>query len=311
MSRSIDVSLSQKQAQPRFTMSRWRRQATPYLFLFPFAILFAIFSIGPLLYAFYFSLYRERLIGGTTFVGFQNYADVLHDPAFWTGIQHMLLLGVVQVPIMLGLALIFALLLDSGHLYFRRLFRLGFYLPYAIPSVVAALIWGYLYGQNFGPFAQIAQNFHWPTPVFLANNTILASIGNIVTWQYTGYNMIILFAALQAVPPELYESARIDGAGDITIAWAIKIPLIRAALLLTTIFSIIGTLQLFNEPQILSTLAPTVIGNNFSPSLYAYNLSFGAQEYNYATAVSFVLGVIALTSSVIFMKITTRREKQA
>ncbi len=287
-------------------LHRVQRRVIPYLFLAPFALVFLVFSISPLFYAFYFSLYRDRLVGGTIFVGLQNYVTAIHDPAFWEGVGHMMLLGVIQVPLMLGLALLFALILDSGHLYFRSLFRLSFYLPYAIPSVVAALIWGYLYGQHFGPFAQIAHALHWPAPSFLANNTVLASIGNIVTWQYTGYNMVILFAALQAIPAELYEAARVDGANNFMVAWRIKIPLIRSALILTTIFSIIGTLQLFNEPQILSTLAPTVIGTNFTPSIYAYNTAFGAQEYNYAAAISFVLGIIALGSSTIFMVITNR-----
>src|SRR5437016_12485780 len=141
---------------------RWRRVWPSYLFLLTFLLLFCLFFLLPLGYALWISLFADRLVGGTVFVGAQNYVQVFHDAAFWEGARHTLLLLVVQVPIMLGLALLFALLLDSGFTWFRTLFRLGFFLPYAIPTVVSALLWGYLYGPSFGLFAQIANIFHFP-----------------------------------------------------------------------------------------------------------------------------------------------------
>ena len=135
--------------------------------LLPFLLLFVVFFLLPLFYALDISLYVDRLIGGTSFVGAANYLQVLQDGDFWEGVRRMIQYGVVQVPIMLGLALTFALLLDSGVVRFRTLFRLGFFLPYAIPSVVAALLWGYLYGPSFGPFAQVASAVHLPAPGFL------------------------------------------------------------------------------------------------------------------------------------------------
>src|SRR5712692_11192046 len=192
---------------------RWRqRVALPYLFLAPFLLLFILFFILPLGYALGISLFADRLVGGTVFVGAQNYVQALQDAAFWEGARRVLLLMVVQVPIMLGLALIFALLLDSGVARLRTLFRMGFFLPYAIPSVVSALLWGYLYSPGFGPLTQFANIFHFPAPGFLTDAGMLPAIGNIVTWQYTGYNMIIMYAALQAIPQDLYEAALVDGA---------------------------------------------------------------------------------------------------
>src|SRR5437868_5420036 len=254
---------------------RWRQRVVlPYLFLTPFLILFLLFFILPLGYALGISLFADRLVGGTVFVGGQNYLQAFQDSNFWEGVRRMLLFMVVQVPVMLCLALLFALILDSGVTKLRTLFRLGFFLPYAIPSVVAALLWGYLYGPNFGPFAQLAGALRLPAPGFLTTSGMLPSIGNIVTWQWTGYNMVILYAALQAVPPELYDAATVDGAGGWTIARYVKIPLIAPALVLTGVFSIIGTLQLFNEPSIMSSLAPGVIGNHYTRNLYAYHTSF-------------------------------------
>ena len=284
-----------------------RRIGLPYLFLTPFMLLFALFFILPLGYALGISLFADRLVGGTVFVGSQNYLQVLQDGAFWDGVRRMVVFGVVQVPIMLGLALVFALLLDSGVVRLRTLFRLGFFLPYAIPSVVAALLWGYLYGPNFGPFAQLASALRLPAPGFLTTSGMLPSIGNIVTWQWTGYNMVILYAALQAVPPELYDAATVDGAGGWTIARYVKIPLIAPALVLTCVFSIIGTLQLFNEPSIMSSLAPDVIGNHYTPNLYAYNTAFTNQQYNYSAAISFTLGAVVFAFSYLFMLATNRR----
>jgi multiple sugar transport system permease protein len=300
---------------PRADLVRRRRGAArrfarhvglPYLFLSPYLILFALFFVVPLAYAFHLSLYVTRLVGGTVFVGADNYKQAFQDSNFLDGVKRMFIFGIFQVPIMLGLALTFALLLDSKTARFKTLFRLGFFLPYAIPSVVAALLWGYLYGQNFGLFAYLANWAHLPRPNFLSDTAMLPSLANIVTWQWTGYNMVIIYAALTAIPPELYDAATVDGAGGWQVARYVKIPLVLPALVLTTIFSIIGTLQLFNEPQIMGSLAPGVIQDHYTPNLYAYNLAFTNQQYNYSAAVSFVLGVVAFVASYLFMLVVNR-----
>jgi len=306
--RSTLAVSTMKQKRVLLRQYRWRQRVVlPYLFLAPFLLLFLLFFILPLGYALGISFYADRLVGGTVFVGSQNYLQAFQDSSFWEGVRRMLLFMVVQVPVMLCLALIFALILDSGVAKLRTLFRLGFFLPYAIPSVVSALLWGYLYSPSFGPFAQIASSLHLPAPGFLTDSGMLASIGNIVTWQWTGYNMIILYAALQAIPPELYEAALVDGATGWKVARYIKIPLIAPALVLTCVFSIIGSLQLFNEPSIMKTLAPDVIGDHYTPNLYAYNLAFNDQQYNYSAAISFTLGAIVFVCSYIFMLVTNRR----
>jgi multiple sugar transport system permease protein len=286
---------------------RLKQAAIPYLFLTPFMILFALFLFLPLAYALWISVFADRLVGGTVFVGFENYAQAVGDAAFWGAVRRMVLFGIFQVPIMLALALAFALLLDSGAAWFTTVFRLGFFIPYAVPGVVAVLIWGYLYGPTFGPFAQIAGYLDLQAPAFLSEGWMLPSIANIVTWQFTGYNMIILYSALQAVPKEVREAGAVDGAREWQIALYIRIPLIFPALLLTGVFSIIGTFQLYTEPQILYSFAPGVIGKSYAPNLYAYNLAFTDQDYNYSAAVSFALGAVVVVFSYVFMLVTNRR----
>lgn len=283
----------------------------PYVFLAPFMVVFLIFLVLPLVYALGISVFETRLVGGNVFVGLDNYTRALGDGNFWEGVRRMVVFGVFQVPIMLGLALAFALVLDGGTVWLRTLFRLGFYLPYAVPSVVAALIWGYLYGPSFGPITQLAELLNISAPNLLSESWMLASIANIVTWEFTGYNMIIMYAALQSLPAELDDAGAVDGAKGWQIALYIKIPMIRAAIFLTVIFSIIGTLQLFNEPQIMYAIAPQVIGDHFTPNLYAYNLAFTNQEYNYSAAISFVLGAVVVIFSYAFMLLTNRGEMRS
>jgi len=281
----------------------------PYLFLAPFLLLFCAFLVVPLAYALGLSVFLERLIGGATFVGARNYLHAFTDPSFLEGVRRMALFGVVQVPVMLGLALLLALLMDGGLAYLRRLFRLTFFLPYAVPSVVAVLMWAYVYSRDFGPLSQIAQWLGFGAPDFLGPNAMLASLGNVVTWEYTGYNMLILYAALQSVPSELYDAAAVDGASRWQVAWRIKVPLITPALVLACVFSIIGTLQLFNEPQVMFPLSPMVIGSHYTPNLYAYTLAFTNQQYNYSAAVSFTLGAVVFVSSYLFLFVTGRRRR--
>lgn len=283
------------------------RVLAPFLFLAPFLVLFSFFLITPLAYALRMALYSDRLVGGSVYVGSANLAHALHDGNFYEGLRHMAVLGVVQIPVMIGLALLFALLIDARAVWLPGLFRLSFFLPFAVPTVVAALMWGYLYDPGFGPLAQLSRHIGLGTPGFLTDGGMLASLGNIVTWEWTGYNMIILYAALKTIPGDVIEAATVDGATPLQTAFRIRIPLIAPALVLTIVFSIIGTLQLFNEPQIMNVIAPQVIGTHYTPNLYAYNLAFTGHEFNYAAAVSFLLGAVVFVGSYTFLFLTRRQ----
>ncbi|MCP2636121.1 sugar ABC transporter permease [Microbacterium sp. HD4P20] len=294
--------------KPSSTTRRQHRAA--YLFILPFFVVFIAMLVVPLVYAGYLSLFESRLIGGEQFAGLANYFRAFGDPDFWAGLGRVALFLVVQVPIMLGLALFFALALDSGRARGSRGIRLLIFMPYAVPAVIATLMWGYLYGPDFGPLAQVARGLGWGTPDFLSPGNILGSMMNIVTWEFIGYNMIIMYAALRAIPADLYEAAEIDGAGQFRVAWSIKIPAIRPAIMLTIIFSIIGSFQLFNEPSLLNAIAPDAITNSFTPNYYAYNLAFINRELNYAAAIAFLLGLVIAIVSYVVQLGEQRRERR-
>ena len=280
-----------------------------YVFVAPFLVFFVLLFLLPLGYAAYLSLFKDQLVGGTVFAGLANYTRALTDPQLLHGVLRVALFFLIQVPIMLLISLVAALAIDSGLLRAARLFRLGIFVPYAVPSVVAALMWGYLYGPDFGPLAQLGDRLGFTAPNLLSDGIMLSSLGNVVTWEFAGYNMIILYAALRTVPAERYEAAEVDGAGPWRTAWYIKIPALRPALLLCLVFSVIGSFQLFAEPNLIQRLAPTVIDSSYTPNLYAYHLAFTSQQVNYAAAVSFLLGFVILLVSyaVLFTANRSRR----
>jgi len=294
MSQAIPAAVVTPGPAARTRRSTSGRGWTGWGFVGPFMLVFALVFLAPIVYSVYLSLYRQQLVGGNSFVGLDNYTRAFGDPLFWEGVGRVALFLVVQVPIMLGIALLVALAIDSGRLYGRNFFRISIFMPYAVPAVVATLMWGFMYGTRFGLIANLndALGTHLPNP--LSPSWVLASIGNIVTWEFVGYNMLIFYSALRTIPGTLYEAAEIDGAGQWRIVRAIKLPAIRGALVIATIFSIIGSFQLFNEPSILKSLAPNAITTNYTPNLYAYSLSFSGQQYNYSATVAIIMGVITM-----------------
>jgi multiple sugar transport system permease protein len=286
---------------------RRREWFAAYALILPFLVVFVALLVFPLAFSGWLSLFRSQLIGGQQFSGLANYLQAVTDPRLLAGLGRIALFMIIQVPVMIGLALFFALALDSNRVRGQRFIRLAIFVPYAIPSVVAALMWGYIYGKGFGPIAQVFQALGRESPDLLSTTTMLGSLANIVTWEYVGYNMIILYAALRTIPSELIDAAEVDGAGAWRTAWSVKIPAIRPAILLTVIFSVIGSFQLFNEPTLLHSLAPNVIGTSYTPNLYAYSVAFVNQDVNYAAAIAFILGFLIMIVSYI-VQVTANRE---
>ena len=294
----------------RMVPTAGRRSWAGLGFVAPFLAVFALVFIAPIAYSIYLSLYRTRLVGGTAFVGVQNYADVFADSHFWSSFSRVAVFLVVQVPIMLLLALAVALAVDSGRLYGAGIFRLSIFLPYAVPAVVAVLMWGFMYGPQFGLVAGLNRTYGLSIPNPLGPDWVLVSIGNVVTWSYVGYNMLIFYSALRVIPTDLYEAAELDGAGPFRVVTGIKLPALRGAIVIATIFSIIGSFQLFNEPNILRTLAPNIITTYFTPNMYAYNLSFNGQQYNYSATVAIVMGVITAVIAYVVQLRGSRKEER-
>lgn len=309
MTATTELAPAAPSAGRRRGAARPRRGRAGYLFVAPFMVVFVAMFVAPLAYAGYLSLYRKQLVGGTVFVGLDNYTRALSDPALLDGLARIGRFFLLQVPLMIVLAIVFALVLDSGKIWFPKLYRLGFFVPYAVPAVVASLMWGYMYGQRFGAFTQVAQALGLTSPSFLSPDNLLGSIANVVTWEFTGYNMIILYAALQTIPTDLYEAAALDGAGPIRIALRIKLPLLKPALGVIVLFSIIGSFQLFNEPRVLIPVVGSAITPSWTPNLYTYNLAFTNQQLNYAAAVSFLLGAVILLATYVVFGIARLRRR--
>ncbi len=286
-----------------------RASRTSYLFLAPFLVVFALSVVIPLGYALVISFYKRQMVGGTVFVGIENYVRAFGDTLLHDGLFRVLLFLAIQVPIMLAIAMATALALDSGRMVGSRFVRIGLFLPYAVPAVVAALMWGYIFGGQFGLAGQVFGSLGLPVPDFLGPDLMLVSVGNIVTWSFVGYNMLIFYAALRSIPVETYEAAAIDGAGEWRKAWSIKIPALRPALTLALIFSVIGSLQLFNEPSILQALRPSVVTSNYTPNLYAYSLAFSGGQTNYSAAIAVLLGGVTVIIAYVVQLGVARRDR--
>ncbi|MGV8846154.1 carbohydrate ABC transporter permease [Tessaracoccus sp.] len=305
--------MAQTEASPqRRRGSRQARHQAIYgwAFALPFALLFLLVFVTPVFSAIRAGFFKMTASGGglfgggeqvEVFVGLENFTVTALNPAFWSGIGRVVLFGAFQVPIMIGMALGLALLLDSFLVRRPGTWRLMYFLPYAIPGLIAAIVWGYLYLPDISPFAGSfgSLNNH---PFFLAPKVVLASMANMTTWTFTGYNMLIFLAALQAIPGDLYDAARIDGASGWKITTQIKVPLVRGAALLAVLLSIIGTIQLFNEPTVLKSLA-SWMGEDYTPMMMAYGSMFGRvtpSGAGPASAVSIMMALVAGVLAVIY-----------
>jgi multiple sugar transport system permease protein len=285
-----------------------KRNPTAYWFLTPFMLAFLLFFIVPVLYSVYLSFLIKQRKGFSppveVFGGLTNYVRVFQDSDFLQSFGNILLFGFIQVPIMLFLATVLALVIDEATGPLSRIFRTSIYIPYTIPSVIAGLLWGFLYSRNLSPLNYALQNGGAQPVDFLDSRIILVSIGNIVTWTWTGYNAITLYANLQNVPRELYEAAKVDGATGFNVIRYIKLPLLRPALLLTLIFSIIGTSQIFSEPFVLRGIG--YVASNITPNTYIYQQATTTGNFSYAAALAVVLAGVTFSFSSFFLRLVNR-----
>lgn len=277
-----------------------RRDRRGLWFVLPFIVVFVMFLVIPLVYAVYTSFFTTRLIGGTVFSGFANYTEALTSGAFWTGMGRTILFAAIQVPIMIIIAAFFAAMFDLGVSRFGGFFRTVFFLPFAVPAVVATSMWGSMLQTQVGVFPKIFADLGLPNPNFFGPGHLLGVIVLIAIWEWTGLTIIILYTALRSVPRDVVESAVVDGAKLSRIVTRIKLPIIRPAIILVVIINVIGALQLFTEPYLLAPIAPNV-SSNYTPTLYMYNEAFSAQFYNFAAAIAVVLALVIITISGIFL----------
>ncbi|MEU1369838.1 sugar ABC transporter permease [Streptomyces sp. NPDC005803] len=267
----------------------------------PFFILLVTVFLIPVATALWLSFFSDDQPGlgfgpeRTVFVGLRSYAAVLTDPTFLTGLGTVLLYCVIYIPAMVLGALALALLLDSGVVRLRSWAQLGLFLPHAVPGIIAAIIWLYLYTPGLSPVIDLLGKADI-TIDFLGVHTVVPSIVNIALWSNLGYNMVVFYAALQAVPREVIEASVVDGAGPVRTALQVKTPLVRPSVVMVAIFTLIFALQLFTEPMLLSQSTP-MISSRFSPSMYIYDAAFTRNNYGLAAAASVVLLVCTIALS--------------
>jgi multiple sugar transport system permease protein len=286
----------------------------PYAFVTPAVALYVLVLLIPIGYTLYLSVEKTQVSGlglgagarRQVFAGFSNYASALTDAPFLSSLLRVVIYSLILVPVMLGLALLFALLLDARRVRFQRFSRLSIFLPFAVPTVIASLLWGFLYLPTVSPFPSILSKVGLSMPNLFTTHVALLSVANIGVWGGTGFNMIVMYTALRAVPSELYEAARIDGASQWQVALRIKIPMIAPALVLTGVFSLIATLQVFNEPQTLAPLTNT-ISPDWMPLMRVYDLAFNDNNSYEAAALSVIIAVVMFVGSYFLLRASNKR----
>lgn len=292
--------------------ARSERRAAAVL-LAPFFVLFVAVTLAPLAYAAWLSLFTQRSsglgFGGTTrvFAGLGNYVDLLGDATFRAGFLHVALYCLLYIPVLIVGALLLSLLLDSGLAWARRFFQLTLFLPHAVPGLIASLIWIYLYTPGLSPVVDALDSAgaSWD---FLSADHAVASAANIAVWEWVGYNMVIFYAALQSVPREVLDAAKVDGAGVIRTALSVKLPAIRPAVALATLFTVIGSIQLYTEPKVIYS-ASTAIGSRWTPNMFVQTEAFTDNNFGLAAAASLLIAVVAAALSFVVTRAAGGRSR--
>ncbi|GAA1461886.1 sugar ABC transporter permease [Nocardiopsis exhalans] len=286
----------------------------PYAFMAPAVVLSSLLILLPIAYTIYLSLRRVEVSGlglgaqgrREFFTGLTNYHAAVTDPELWAGTLRIGVYGLMVVPLMLGLALLFALVLDHHRVRYRNVSRMVIFLPYAVPAVIATLLWGFLYLPEVSPLHQTLAALGLPGVDLMGQRSVFAALTNIAVWGGTGFNMLVLYTALRAVPPDLYEAARIDGASELQMALRIKIPMLTPALIMTALFSMIATLQVFSEPVTLSPLS-NAISTTWSPLMKVYRDAFVRDDIHLAAATSVIIAAVTLVLSFAFLRLVQSR----
>lgn len=288
----------------------WReiyRNRAIYLFISPFYILFAIFGVFPIFFSLYLAFHKWDGIGEMEFVGLNQFSYLLQDENFWKSIVNTLQIWIFStVPMLFG-ALVIAFMLHSTLIKSRDFFRIAYFLPNVTSIVAVAIVFGTLFGNNYGFLNFILtsigmQPIQWLDSPFW----IKIAISSMVVWRWTGYNAIIYLAGLQSIPSVLYEAARIDGASSIQTFFRITIPLMRPVILFTVITSTIGGMQIFTESQVFMGDSGGPGAGGMTIVLYLYQQAFTKNLFGYGSAVAWGLFVIIALFSVINWAIVQR-----
>jgi len=293
----------------RQRIGRWDVKASPYLYISPFFILFAVVGLFPLGYTAWVSLHDWNLIGGKgDFVGLDNFANVLAQPNFRTGLRNTFSIFLLSSVPQVFTALVLAAVLNAN-LRAKTFWRMGVLLPYVVAPVAVGLIFSKMFADQSGLINAILGNIgmdpiRWHADVLSSH----VAIATMVNFRWTGYNTLILLAAMQAVPSDLYEAAVIDGASRMRQLLSVTIPMLRPTLIFVVITSTIGGLQIFDEPRMYDQFGQGGADRQWmTVTMYLYELGWGAQKsFGRAAAVAWILFLIIVAIGLVNFALTRR-----
>ena len=294
----------------------WRdivRNRWAYIFISPFYILFAVFSLGPMLFSIYMSMAKWKGLGPIKFVGFKNFSYLLGPggKAFWQSISTGFILFFMYVPLMTFVAIVLAVILNSGKIRGFRIFRTLLFAPYVTSMIAAGITFRLLLEYKDGLINIMLNLVGLPSVPWLESVWgMRVSLCLLIIWGWLGYNMVIMLAGLQTISPELTEAAKIDGATSVQTFFRITIPLLRPVIVFSLILSTIGTFGLFNEVMALSRNAP--IGGplraTVTPMVHIYITAFRNLRYGRASAMSYVFAVLIFIFTMLQHKYAGRED---
>lgn len=280
------------------------RRSIPYLFLIPYFGIFVLFLAWPLIHSLYLSFLNTR-VHPWSFQPTANWGRLLADPAFLNALQNTFLILIVQVPLMLTLAMVLALMLNVPTLRLRGLYRFAFFCPVVVGEVAYSVTFRLLFNTEFGAVNSALAGLGLGRVDWLFSAVgAFAVIVIAITWKWAGYNALILLAGLQSIPNELYEAAEIDGATGWQKFWRITLPLVQPVLLFCLVLSVIGTLQLFTEPFLITRGGP---GNATTTlGVYLYRQGFESFNFGYASVIGYTVAIIGIIFSGIQLRLFGR-----
>ncbi|MFE6964673.1 carbohydrate ABC transporter permease [Agromyces sp. NPDC057679] len=295
----------------RQRLSRFDLKASPYLYVSPFFLLFALVGLFPLGYTLVVSMHEWDLLKGQgPFVGLDNFVEILGDSMFWNSIFNTVSIFLLSAIPQLIVAIVCAYLLDQG-LRAPTFWRMGVLLPFVVTPVAVALIFSSIFNEADGLANNLLNLIGIPDQAW-KHDTFLShiAIATMVNFRWTGYNALILLAAMQAVPRDLYESAAIDGAGSIRRFFSITIPSIRPTLIFVIITATIGGLQIFAEPRLFDVSSAGGIGGSdrqFQTTvLFMWELAFFRRDFGEAAAVAWLLFLLIVGFGLVNFLISRR-----
>ena len=290
----------------RQRLSRWDFKVSPYLYISPFFIVFAVVGLFPILYTAVISLMDWDLVRGSgTFVGFDQYIWILQQPHFWTALRNTFSIFLLSTIPQLALALLIAAVLDRN-LRGRTFWRMSVLLPFVVAPVAVGLIFNVVFADNFGLVNGFLTDLglspiQWHKEPFWSH----IAIATMVNYRWTGYNALILLAAMQAVNRDYYEAARVDGAGAIRQFFSITLPSLKPTLIFVVITATIGGLQIFDEPRVFDQFGRGGAGQQWlTITLYLYDIGWGQWNFGRAAAMAWILFVIIVLIGLINLAIT-------